>query len=1178
MKNNGSTKSFNVKRQMALLLLVLCLICNNSSAQIKIILKLDDFIAKNGTCTGSATLDYILTKKIKATIGAVAIKFDATALSTLAPYLNATNLSNEKLLEVWHHGYDHIAPEFIGKTYAYQKAHFDNANDSIKSCLRLQMHSFGAPFNHNDTITNRVISENPNYKVCMFNDPAPSGILNLTNRVNIEIATGNPDYNFFLTNYNTYKTVYTDYMVLQGHPYQWGAAELAQFSQIVDYLIAQGCVFVTPYEYYLSLNPSTPVPANAQTISFAALSSKLVGDADFDAGATASSGMSVLYNSSNTSVATIVNGNIHIVGAGTAIITASQAGNATYKPADYVSRTLTVNAIDYRSAVTSGSWNTAASWEVRSSTGTWAAASSIPTVANNVYIQNGHTITVNVANAYCNDLHMNTSGVLTIGNNTINVNGKIRAYTGTAVTGPAANDGSFYSGQTSTATLVSTMITTSNGFLKFIGPSRNLTNTGEWAGAGTAQNTEIALDAGAIGVLGTAIKCKVLTLSSGTLSTAFSLNIGSTTGNGIATIKNGTKLVSSRTYASAGSQAITYSSTNKTGTVSIESGGTLELVGAAPVIDCTTFTNNGNVVYSGTAQTLLQPGGASGTTLGNYNNLVIDGSGSKTLSTSTIVSGTLSVLEGKLATGPNNLTLNGTATAIFEAGTSLSINGGITDFAGKSVTLKSAENESGTPENASIETITGTLNNASNVTVQQYIPGGYRSFRFLSHPFTTAQPLSILTDDIDITGAGGSSNGFTTTYMNNPSAFAFNTALADGLPGNDGGWVAFSSANTNTWAKGQGIRVLVRGYKGQPGSLDGSVYTPEAATLDMTGTINTGSVSVNLSALGTGSTQGFNLLGNPYPSPVDIGAVLSAASNIGSTMYVRNPQLNNYTTINPIPSSYILPANNGVFAVATAATSVNFTEANKAACTSCPIVFRNSNNKQFIQLKAFRNGMQHDNLYLYFNEMSKDIFEKNTDAIKLKNGGLNIYAISADNQQLAVDVRNVALTGSTIVPLGIGLPTSLGKQTFILQVSDYSIPSDIELYLHDKWKNTKTRILASLNYVLEIDPNNTASVGDNRIEIVVEKKQLPPIVVTPVASFDVNVAVTKNEFVVNYQAEDAANATIRLMNAEGQTIQKISLGKVKQGQVKLPSAQLAKGLYLIEMQIGNNKVVKKAIN
>ncbi|MFZ4856532.1 MAG: C10 family peptidase [Desulfuromonadaceae bacterium] len=83
---------------------------------------------------------------------------------------------------------------------------------------------------------------------------------------------------------------------------------------------------------------------NPQTITFNAIPTQTYGTADFDPGATASSGLTVTYTSSNTAVATIVSGRIHIVGAGTSTITAKQGGDATtWQAATDVLRTLTAN-------------------------------------------------------------------------------------------------------------------------------------------------------------------------------------------------------------------------------------------------------------------------------------------------------------------------------------------------------------------------------------------------------------------------------------------------------------------------------------------------------------------------------------------------------------------------------------------------------------------------------------------------------------------------------------------------------------------------------------------------------------------------------------------------------------------------------------------------------------------
>jgi len=81
-----------------------------------------------------------------------------------------------------------------------------------------------------------------------------------------------------------------------------------------------------------------------QTVSLDSMISKTVGEADFEPNGLATSGLPVSYASSDTSVAAIVNGKVHILAPGTCVITASQNGNATYSAAPSLSRTLMVSS------------------------------------------------------------------------------------------------------------------------------------------------------------------------------------------------------------------------------------------------------------------------------------------------------------------------------------------------------------------------------------------------------------------------------------------------------------------------------------------------------------------------------------------------------------------------------------------------------------------------------------------------------------------------------------------------------------------------------------------------------------------------------------------------------------------------------------------------------------------
>lgn len=84
----------------------------------------------------------------------------------------------------------------------------------------------------------------------------------------------------------------------------------------------------------------------SQSISFDGLANRTFGDSDFELTATTSSGLEVSYSSSNESVATVTGNLVTIVGAGSTVITASQAGNDNYEAALNNVQTLNIDKAD----------------------------------------------------------------------------------------------------------------------------------------------------------------------------------------------------------------------------------------------------------------------------------------------------------------------------------------------------------------------------------------------------------------------------------------------------------------------------------------------------------------------------------------------------------------------------------------------------------------------------------------------------------------------------------------------------------------------------------------------------------------------------------------------------------------------------------------------------------------
>src|SRR5438067_1294484 len=77
-----------------------------------------------------------------------------------------------------------------------------------------------------------------------------------------------------------------------------------------------------------------------QTIAFAPLPNKTFGDPDFTVSATASSGLPVSFAASGH--CTVSRAKVHLTGAGSCTITASQAGNANWRPAPPVAQTFSI--------------------------------------------------------------------------------------------------------------------------------------------------------------------------------------------------------------------------------------------------------------------------------------------------------------------------------------------------------------------------------------------------------------------------------------------------------------------------------------------------------------------------------------------------------------------------------------------------------------------------------------------------------------------------------------------------------------------------------------------------------------------------------------------------------------------------------------------------------------------
>ena len=460
------------------------------------------------------------------------------------------------------------------------------------------------------------------------------------------------------------------------------------------------------------------------------------------------------------------------------------------------------------------------------------------------------------------------------------------------------------------------------------------------------------------------------------------------------------------------------------------------------------------------------------------------------------------------------------------------------------------------------------------VVVQQYIPGGKRTFRFLAHPFTKSIGLFDLTNSIDITGEGGSLNGFKNTATNNPSGFWYHPLLGDGTS-NDQGWIPFTNTNglgNNAWNPMQGIRVLIRGKIGE--GLTTSSYTPSPVIINLSGELNTGTQKVYL--LKSTTNTGFNLVGNPYPACINMQQLV-IGNHVATNYFIWNPQQGTkggYSSY-PFSNSACLPAFAAFFVQTTDTSSENFiqfTESAKINTNNTTTVFgETQTNSNQLELSIASDSIFWDKHLFILNPSSNNGVDK-FDAIKINNPELNFYSISNNGKKLSIDTRSYMK--DSIIQLGI---ETLLEGSF--QIKSLQIPKIVgtEFYFHDKYTNKTLPINAGFNYDFFLS-KEAATKGINRFEIVI--KHLSANLITE-NNQSIDVPLYPNPFydwlTIKWLTRSQAPTKIEIHNTNGQLVFTNSFINTNDLQVSYPLKKLSAGIYYVSLFNAIKKVVHKII-
>lgn len=600
------------------------------------------------------------------------------------------------------------------------------------------------------------------------------------------------------------------------------------------------------------------------------------------------------------------------------------------------------------------------------------------------------------------------------------------------------------------------------------------------------------------------------------------------------------------------------------------------------------YSNNGGALVPGTGtfffnsastQTIFKSGGET------FNNISFSGAGTKTLlsaitaSNVTINSGsTLDVNTSNFQTTVrgnflNSGTFNARSGLVFFNGTTSQSIGGTstTDFYNITLNnnagaiLNHAENlvntltlNNGTfnvnaqvftmvstaTNTARIAQITGTGDITGNVTVQRYAPGGTTGWALIGTPISSGLTFQAWNDDFSITCAScpnGSMGGFTSVYSYNEAAtgsyssaasYVPITAITNSIIPNKGYWVYLGNGQTST--------------------------TP--IVIDVTGPVRKFNNTIPLTRTNTGSAfnDGWNLIHNPYPSPISWAALKGATTGIDNAIYAYNADLNggaggHATYVNGISSPAvgaggigdIIPMSQGFYVHSTGATSLNGTEAVKVAGN--PVFLKTTSTPQLtsqvplLRLNLTGSASHKDETVLYLQAGATKGFDNDYDAIKMAGQDPNAPVIFMEDSTIQFQINAVApITSNFTIPV----KTLTGYSgTYTISLTNSSFPTGACINLYDRVTHVTTDLNAS-NYVFNLPSSTTQTRFD--LTITLNPLQVNATVAQPTCQDNIGeiIAVGANAGPWNYYWKDASNTPVKtsLNKAVADTLKNITGG------------------------------------
>jgi negative regulator of replication initiation len=365
----------------------------------------------------------------------------------------------------------------------------------------------------------------------------------------------------------------------------------------------------------------------------------------------------------------------------------------------------------------------------------------------------------------------------------------------------------------------------------------------------------------------------------------------------------------------------------------------------------------------------------------------------------------------------------------------------------------------------------------------------------------------------------------------------------------------------------------------------GSTATPN--TVDVTGAVNNGPLSVTLYNNDNTYTKGFNLVGNPYPSSIDWDAAGWTKTEIDDAIYYfRASTTDQYggtysSYVNGISSdpgvaTNIIPSMQGFFVHVTDGSypvtgTLGLTNSVRTNDLTHPFLKSKEASSRFLVRLTARytaDPKSEDKMVVYFDNNAKVNFDSDLDALKLMNTDLavpNLFAVISGGEKLSINALPEGPDTTVYVPLG--LRTYLNGEIGFRIMDNENMPEGMEIFLRDAITGANINLLQDNEYKIILPAGDY--VDRFYLGFVMNTTDLPDL-------------EEANDFFSVYSSQALINATVVRLDGREGMISVFDLGgrqvfsrKVYDIGYYEMDPGLKSGIYIIRFYSGKLITVKK---